>query len=642
MNSTRRPVVGPIPRSASLGVKGGEQRPVRFRAPQLPHVGGTFLLRRRLQWLAAGLYFLRMQIWNTLRRPRRIGGAEPDDHLEKYHWSASLPGVFRRVGGTGVKLGQQLSMRMDLLPWQTCRELEGLLEDVDPIPFDVARACIEDALGGPLDQHFARVDPTPIGSASVACVYLAELKDGRRVAVKVRRPGIERLFAADLRILGSIFGLVEYLTIVDEGFFEGPLAELTVMLEEELDFVREARYQYLFRKQLKRDKIRFMTSPKVVHSLSNERVMVSEYIEGLMLAEVLLAAETEDPDALARLRALDINPKLLAKRLMYASFWGPFEALFFHADPHPANIIVQPGSKLVFLDFGACGVPSRNTAIYHRQALEALMNDDLGQVVEAFLHTLEPLPPIDVDRLAIELEARSSTFLMATHDKHAQWWERTSAGFWILLFKVVRSYKVTVHADTVRLIRSSLLYDTLAARLWPRAGMQLYSYYSKRAQKRHDRMVRKRWLDAGPEETRQQLLNMWDQSVTRFHTWGYFVDRLIERPLLSQVSSITKGLQILMLGLSLLKSYAWIAFLFILAVVIDNHVSDESAGEAASTTLGSGDSAQVNLDSFGLGWTAEYLEEVANPWYLIVIPLLLLRSWLAIRRAKERISDLRD
>src|SRR5687767_3514782 len=156
--------------------------------------------------------------------------------------------LLQKAGGTFVKIGQQLAMRLDLLPPEYCNELSKMLDRMPAFPLEEALATIARTTGKPWHDVFAVFDPEPVGSASIACVYQATLKDGTKVAVKIRRPGIAQVFMADLRVLDWLLGLAEFLSIVRPGFTAGLRHALRETLLQELDFRKEAHFQDIFRR----------------------------------------------------------------------------------------------------------------------------------------------------------------------------------------------------------------------------------------------------------------------------------------------------------------------------------------------------------------------------------------------------------
>jgi ubiquinone biosynthesis protein len=405
--------------------------------------------------------------------------------------------AIERIGGTFVKIGQQMSVRVDLLPMVYCDELSKMLDQVPPFATDYAIARVEAATGRPLLETFSVFDPAPIGSASVACVYQAILKNGAHVAVKVRRPEIGRLFAADLRALQWLVALGEFLTITRPGLMRHAHFELRTMLMEELDFRLEARYTDLFRRRARKRKHRFLRAPRVYFPLSTEDVLVTEFIEGVPLGAVLAAVEASDDAPRRRLAELDIDPRRVARRLIWASNFGIHESLLFHADPHPANVIVRPHSELVFIDFGSCGTYMKRERDLLARVQYAQWREDVAGMVRASIALMEPLPPIDSSELEKRAESAWWQALLATKAHGVEWWERTSAGIWISFLQVTREFEIPLNLNTLRMIRATLLYDTLAARLDPETDIfKIYRRFARARDRRDRKRARRRFFRA--------------------------------------------------------------------------------------------------------------------------------------------------
>jgi ubiquinone biosynthesis protein len=412
---------------------------------------------RLFAWIYLVLYVLGGNLWDRLRGK---------DGIERR--AARLRRGLEKIGGTFVKLGQQVAMRIDLAPWEYCVELSKMLDRMPPFSQEEAIAAIERTTGKPWHETFAVFDPKPIGSASIACVYQAVLKDGTRVAVKIRRPGIGELFMADFRVLDWILDLIEFLTIIRPGFTRNLRREFRATLLEELDFTREARFQAIFRRNAREQaKKKFFTAPKVYFELSNEEMIVQEYVSGMWLWEVIAAIEQNDPQGLAMMQRLNIDPKRVARRILWVTFWSMDENLFFHADPHPANILIGRDSTLTFIDFGSCGSFNDEQRAAMERTVVSMQNGDAEGMARATLKLLEPLPPVDVAALMKEAEGEYMRVLytFGTKAKYTEWWERTSARQWLALVKVAQQYNLPLNLHTLRMIRATLLYDTLVLRL---------------------------------------------------------------------------------------------------------------------------------------------------------------------------------
>jgi ubiquinone biosynthesis protein len=245
--------------------------------------------------------------------------------------AARLRQVFEEAGPTFQKLGQQLSMRADLLPYAYCTELAKMLDQAPSFPTDQAIAIIERNLRKPLSDVFEVFDPTPIGSASLACVYQAQLRTGERVAVKVRRPGIGPLIAADLRAMDWLLILAETLTLIPPGGTRRFREDFQTILFGELNFRTEARYTDLFRRRAAKRK-KGVTAPRVYFEHCTEEVMVSEFVSGVWMWELMAAVDSNDEEFLSKARRIGIEPKSLAHKLVLIMDREVHEELFFHAD----------------------------------------------------------------------------------------------------------------------------------------------------------------------------------------------------------------------------------------------------------------------------------------------------------------------
>lgn len=455
----------------------------------------------------------------------RLSGNDTDETR-----AVRLRNIIEGMGGTAIKVGQQLAMRIDLMPYVYGAELSKMLDEVPAFPTSYAIQRIEALLRRPLEEVFAAFDPKPIGAASVACVYQGVLHGGERVAVKVRRPNIGPLFIADCKALSWVMRLMEHVTLLRPGLSKNFLYEFQTMLIEELDFVKEARNTELFRRRALK-KLQNVTAPRVYPELSGQDVLVTEYVEGLWLGDLIAGLEQKNPEVLAYIEEHNIDPKIVAKRLIRTNQFGIFENLLFHADPHPSNVLLWPNSTLVFIDFGSCGAYTTRERNSWRQLAYYQRREDVGRMVQAALAVLEPLPPIDIDDFTKRLEAVFWQDLYAFKSRYSQWWERTSARTWISFLSLAREYDIPMNLNTLRMIRSTLLYETVAARLYNRidAFREHHKYNKKagkRSRKRVNRSVRKR-LFGGFTNTDylrfEQLMQMGNRAL-------YLTQRYLDTP----------------------------------------------------------------------------------------------------------------
>jgi ubiquinone biosynthesis protein len=475
-------VLRSLPRPRGLGAPHGIHSALPPRRHEEKFKAGLWRsLGRLLLWMIGACRFLFGVVADRLRGL---------DKEERRAWRLRI--TFEKMGTTFIKFGQQLSMRLDLIPYTYTRELEKMLDKVPAFPTGQAIRTIERASGKPLDQIFAAFDPDPIGSASIACVYQAVLKNGERVAVKVRRPGIGELLAADMRALEWLLKLAE-LVVLTPGFTANFIVELRTMLMEELDFVREARFTDIFRRSLRKTKqLDYASTPRVFFEYSGVDVLVTEFVSGVWLTDVLTALETKDRCLLAKIEEMNIDPIILARRFLLVSRFGNFEHIFFHADLHPANILVQPGNKIILIDFGSCGSFTDRELASWRRLFDAQSLDDVSGMVQAALGVIEPLPPIDKDQFALRVEQMFFNDLYAIKSKHSEWWERISAKLWIGFLKLAREFQIPMRLNLLRMIRGIMLADTIAARLDNDLDpYKEYRFYEKGAGKRAKKSMKK-------------------------------------------------------------------------------------------------------------------------------------------------------
>lgn len=380
-----------------------------------------------------------------------------------------LRNAFEREGGSFVKLGIHLSLRLDFMPWVYCNELSCMSDRMKPFPVAQATETIERSTGKSLSETFRQFDPDPIISTSVACIYQAILHDGEKVIVKVRRPGVGEQFMSDFTAFDWLLSIAELLTIFRPGFTASMRMEFRDLLLEELDFIQEARRQDAFRRAAADSRRKFFSTPRIHLDLTSEEVVINEFASGIWLWELLSAIEHGDEEILRRAEEMNIRPERIAKRLLWVNFWSWGEHLFFHADPNPDNVIVGQDGKLFFINFTSTGTLNRSKRQAMRQNLYYAHQRDPQNMARASLVLLEPLPPIDLIELIQELETYNWQLIYALEalPNVFSWQERTSAVQWTGLVQLARKYGITIDIQVLRLIRSTLLLESMAARLDP-------------------------------------------------------------------------------------------------------------------------------------------------------------------------------
>jgi ubiquinone biosynthesis protein len=250
--------------------------------------------------------------------------------------------LLEELGPTFVKIGQIASTRADLLPGYMIGELSKLQDQVAPFPFEQVREVIRRELGAPLPELFAEFGETPMAAASIGQVHLARLHSGEKVAVKVQRPDIRAVIETDLEILDNLARIAERrLEWAARYEVRGIVSELARTLRAELDYTNEARNAERMAGPLRH--AADVRIPAIHWSYSTRRVLTMEYLDGVKMT---------DTD---RLDELGYDRSKLAERIARAVFRQIFIDGFFHADPHPGNLIALPGGAIGLIDFGMVG-----------------------------------------------------------------------------------------------------------------------------------------------------------------------------------------------------------------------------------------------------------------------------------------------
>ncbi|KXZ50166.1 hypothetical protein GPECTOR_17g802 [Gonium pectorale] len=305
------------------------------------------------------------------------------------------------LGPTFIKIGQLSSTRSDLLPAEFVEELSSLQDRVPAFSAAKAVAIIEKDLGRPVGQLFAKFDERPIAAASLGQVHRATLFSGEEVVVKVQRPGLKQLFDIDLNNLRI---LAEQLDKGDDNRdFKGIYAECASVLYQEIDYLNEGRNADRFRRNFRAD-APWARAPTVYWEYCSPRVLVLEYLPGVKISDK------------ARLQAAGLSLDLVAQRATEAYLIQILKHGFFHADPHPGNVSVDPGTgELLFYDFGMMGeiVPDVRTRLL--DVFYGVYRKDTDQVLRALV-ALQVIKPTG-DSLSLR---RAINYFIANLSKQAE------------------------------------------------------------------------------------------------------------------------------------------------------------------------------------------------------------------------------
>ena len=292
--------------------------------------------------------------------------AESDGKSE----GGDLAGDLERLGPTFVKIGQLLSTRSDLLP-PACLEALGRLQDkVEPVPYEEIKKVVEEQLGVRISKAFESFDEKPFGSASLGQVHLAQLRGGRTVAVKVQRPGIREEIVKDLESLATIAATMDEHTEFGRRYETARIVDsFRGTLLRELDYQREARNLEELARNL--SEFKRLRVPEVIDDYSTARVLTMEYLPGTKITSLSGAV------------LVDLDGDALAEELFRAYLKQILVDGFFHADPHPGNLLLTAERNIAILDLGMVGRLNQRLRDHLLHLLSGLSDGDGQQTAEA-------------------------------------------------------------------------------------------------------------------------------------------------------------------------------------------------------------------------------------------------------------------
>ena len=306
-----------------------------------------------------------------MRRLREIYAIVQKHHFLKGFSPEEFRAMLEDLGPSFVKIGQTLSTRSEILPKAYCDELAKLQTECDPLPFEQILAALDEIYGDARGDVFDAIDPTPLGSASLAQVHKARLATGETVAVKIQRPGVKATMAQDIDIMRMVARQASRF-MKDEQMLDlrDVVEELWATFLEETDFAREAANLEEFAR-LNRD-VAFIDCPKVYPELCGEYVLVMEYIDGIPI----LATD--------RLRKAGYDLEEIGEKILDNYATQILDHGFFHADPHPGNLLIRNG-KIVYIDLGIMGRLSPRDRAGFGGIIEAVGMESAAELKDALL-----------------------------------------------------------------------------------------------------------------------------------------------------------------------------------------------------------------------------------------------------------------
>ena len=285
-----------------------------------------------------------------------------DSNIVSDHSPLNVRKTIENLGSTFIKIGQILSMRADFLPMEYCKELGKLRGDVLPMPFNE----VEDVLNSAYDNYknvFSFVDKNVIGSASIAEVHRAKLKNGENVVIKIKRLNIDEKIKTDIELLKKAIDITHinhFITIMD---LDKALDEIYEVTKEELDFTKEVEHVFKF---AEKNNNSYVSVPYIYNELTTTSTIVMEEVKGVKIDDLEMLRNEYDLSLIASILSDNYIKQALDDGM-------------FHADPHPDNIIISD-DKIIFLDWGMVGVLSYKNRNLLKECMKRIILEDYREV----------------------------------------------------------------------------------------------------------------------------------------------------------------------------------------------------------------------------------------------------------------------
>jgi ubiquinone biosynthesis protein len=371
-----------------------------------------------------------------------------DDDTDRKSLGLRIRDVVEVLGPTFIKLGQIASTRSDLLPEDIVKELEKLQDDVKPIPYKQVKDIIEAELGQSIGTFYDRFEEQSLAAASIGQVHLGVLHTGEHVAIKIQRPQAAESIRIDLEILADLAAIAERRFAWARRIqMEVLIAEFGKSLLNELDYTKEARNAEKIAEQFK--DVAHINVPLIYSDYSSKKVITMQYIDGVRLYQ-------ED-----QLNAHGYDRARIANRLIQALFHQIFVEGLFHADPHPGNIVIQPGEVIALLDFGMVGRLTAESKFHFSSLIIALMRQNTDGVIKAIYRIGLIDEDIDMAELRFDIEELRERYFRVPLS-------RVSLGGIVNdLFEVAYKYHIRVPADFILLGKTLVTIEGVVTKLDP-------------------------------------------------------------------------------------------------------------------------------------------------------------------------------
>jgi len=429
-------------------------------------------------------HWVRHFIGKTLKWALRVLWTFLCRRLTRREYAKQFRNLLEELGGLWIKVGQLLSLRVDLFSTEFCDELSQLQHRAVGFPTPMARKIIEEDLGSPVDELFDDFLEVPFATASIGQIYRARLKrEGVWVALKVQRPFLAVQFRRDQKLISwfvRLFARVPRFRFIR---WEEALWELNEIMKEELDYRYEASSLRRMKKTLS---VYDIYVPKVFGAYSSRRVLVTEFIHAALMSDFVNLYSADPAKLFHWLQENNIDPKIVAHRLMFSLFRQVFEDNLYHGDLHPGNILLLRDSRVAFIDMGSIGFTETEFLERIKLFTKACATRDFAKAADMSFLLVNSLPSGELEHVKGDVIRVLRAWAARTYVKELPYHEKSMDRILVDVARLMFNNKIAMEWAMLRIRRVFTTLDSALIFLYPDVNYSrlLRDYFMKSERRR--------------------------------------------------------------------------------------------------------------------------------------------------------------
>jgi len=392
--------------------------------------------------------------------------------------------VFQDLGGVFMKFGQILAMRFDILPMNYAISLLNLLDNAPKVSDEKMFRIFFDETGKDIREVFSNFTDISMATASFAQVYKGTYK-GEAVIIKIQKPSVKKYIKSDLLLLSFLTSIIDWIGVLKAVSMQEVVLQLKDWLREELDYTIETCNNQTIYDHVKKHKLEDVIVPKVYHEFSTRKVLVQEFLNGFQVNKTINSL-IKNPEKTKRiLKENNIDPLEVANLFIRDIMRQYFIDGFFHADPHPANLMIFPGNKVGYMDFGIIGklendnhgmlkyIRASANLEFHLAAkgivefIESRVKKELGETLnkKSFKRAFDIILSFVTEQLTEDFKPITNDWHFHTGNRELNLKNRSSAVTFLKVVKAVEKYHMKFPPDVIAFIRALLIIDMVCLKL---------------------------------------------------------------------------------------------------------------------------------------------------------------------------------